>query len=61
MNNYKKDIELSEYEKEQILIHYGMSLETIDAIIGIYGTTSETYENMLYYLTGYQTFDQIDY
>lgn len=47
-------------EKEDMLIELGMTQETINTIIGIYGLTDETYEDMLYYLTGYRTFDQLD-
>lgn len=38
--------------------HNLISIEVMKAITCIYGSNKETYENMLYYATGYRTFQQ---
>lgn len=47
-------------EKQARLEELGMSEETIDTILCLYGDNNDSYNNMLFYLTGYQFFDQLD-
>ena len=46
---------------ENLLINcYGVSEDCINFATGIYGENEETYHNLLYYFTGYNSIDQIE-
>ena len=43
----------------EMLESIGVAYETIDCMTSIHGYTEETLEDVLYYATGYRTFDQL--
>lgn len=46
-----------EFDKcEEELLSLGMSQETIDTVLGIYGTNEDVYRSMRYYIDGDETF-----
>lgn len=46
---------------ENLLINcYGVSEDCINFATRIYGENEETYQNLLYYFTGYNSIDQLD-
>lgn len=46
---------------ENLLINcYGVSEDCINFATGIYGKNEETYNNLLYYFTGYNSIDQLE-
>lgn len=46
---------------EDLLINlYGVSEDCINFATGIYGKNEETYHNLLYYFTGYNSIDQLE-
>lgn len=46
---------------EDLLINrFGVSEDCINFATGIYGENEETYHNLLYYFTGYNSIDQIE-
>ena len=46
---------------ENLLINlYGVSEDCINFATGIYGENEETYHNLLYYFTGYNSINQLD-
>ena len=46
---------------EDLLINcYGVSEDCISFAISTYGENEETYSNLLYYFTGYNSIDQIE-
>lgn len=47
-------------DKETILIDMGIAQETIDLMTGICGINEDTYDDMLYYISGYRSFDQLE-
>ena len=55
---------MTQQEKDKIeylLINcYGVSVDCISFATGIYGNNEETYHNLLYYFTGYNSIDQIE-
>jgi hypothetical protein len=46
-------------DKETILIDMGIAQETIDLMTGICGINEDTYNDMLYYISGYRSFEQL--
>lgn len=46
--------------KELILTDMGIAQDTIDVITGIYGINDATFDAMLYYISGYRSFDQLE-
>ena len=48
-------------EMKEILINdFGVSEETIDFATDTYGYNQKTFEDILYWKTGYESFDQLD-
>ena len=45
--------------KERILIDMGIAPETIDLMTGICGINEDTFDDMLYYISGYRSFSQL--
>nr|DAG31301.1 MAG TPA: hypothetical protein [Caudoviricetes sp.] len=39
---------------------FGISEDVIDFAVGVYGYNEKTLENILYYYTGYNCFDQLE-
>ena len=46
--------------KDLLINCYGVSEDCINFAIQIYGANEETYENLLYYFTGYYSINQIE-
>lgn len=50
---------LEKYE-EQLIEEIGVNEEVINVLVAINGYNLETLENLLFYYTGYRTFDQLE-
>lgn len=50
---------LERYEN-QLIEELGVNEEVVNALVAINGYNLETLEDLLYYYTGYRTFDQLE-
>lgn len=49
-----------EKEEKYLIENVGVNKEIINCLVAINGYSLETLENILYYYTGYRTFDQLE-
>lgn len=49
-----------EKEEKYLIEEVGVSEEVINCLVAINGYSLETLEDILYYYTGYRTFDQLE-
>lgn len=51
--------ELTNNDKYDILIELGLSSEAINCVLSINGENEDTYNDLLYYIIGYNDFEEI--